>query len=338
MSRVVEGDAAFDDPVYVYIVDNVLASIKGEVEVLSRLPGVTAFPPYENPERLYYALSELFQNSARENKPVHAVAVIDVNSEEWAEMTRFGITRHHTVNGRISGIAFADRVLRSAEPKYERYSGIPILFMTNWVSDPLVRKEVQALVDRSDAPTRLAAKKENENNENKKGEFEKAITDLVEIARNIDLSSPLSDVTLASQQGAPDAGRMVVQGVRSRPFEPLVDAIVRYWRLPKDMKYTLLGVDPGDGERLSAALSGFKKPLTRDLIDRVECLEDIRLKLSAVFDDQPPGVSKQNVENDWLRSPVADLRHMTPLDLLSSGTMEDLLTVKGIVYRKCKIW
>jgi CheY-like chemotaxis protein len=336
-----EPDAS--ETVTVYFVDDGQDSIDEQYNIATELPEVETndHNRFDEPWQLYRKLSELYHDKIAAGEPFRAVVVMDVNAASWAEMEDFGLTREDTDGGHISGIAFAQRVLRAEnDEKYGQYAAIPIIFLTSWTEDRLVADRVQALVEQFNAPTRLVSKSEPD-------EYRTILTEVVDKVLKNDQrrtgnapEKPPADRFSASEVRilTRKTSKIETGTADTSPRERFIDALVRYWRLEPAMKFKMLGVDPADAARLTAALRGEEKPLTRDLHDRIACLDDIRVKLSDIFDGAPSRDAKRDMENNWLRAPVDDLKGMAAVQLIQSGTMEDLLTFKGLVYRKCNIW
>lgn len=100
--------------------------------------------------------------------------------------------------------------------------------------------------------------------------------------------------------------------------------LVEQWGLQRDDARILLGFDDTDGPRVEAVLSGIKELQGRDANDRIACLYHIRQTLNLLFQDL-------HVENQWLRESHDLLDGRSPMELLLSGPMEDLLLLREYV-------
>lgn len=100
--------------------------------------------------------------------------------------------------------------------------------------------------------------------------------------------------------------------------------LVELWRLETDAAVGLLGFDPMDADYAAAALGGPEQFRARDIRDRISHLFWIRKTLWSLFRDI-------ETENQWLREPHAMLDERSPLSLLVSGSMEDLLLAREYV-------
>ena len=100
--------------------------------------------------------------------------------------------------------------------------------------------------------------------------------------------------------------------------------LLDYWRLSRDDAVSILGFDPTDSDYVKDILNGMASLRGRDVRDRIAHLFHIWTTLSSLFQDR-------DVENDWLRESHALLDERSPLNLLLSGAMENLLLVKEYV-------
>lgn len=96
------------------------------------------------------------------------------------------------------------------------------------------------------------------------------------------------------------------------------------WHLSRYDAVFLLGFYPADNDFVQAVLAGTADLHSRDVRDRIAHLFHIRQTLSSLFRDL-------DVENEWLREPHTLLDEREPLELLLSGSMENLLLVKDYV-------
>ncbi len=112
----------------------------------------------------------------------------------------------------------------------------------------------------------------------------------------------------------------------SRPAGPiqLLHKILKTWRLQESDAALLLGLEPSDKDYAADVLAGRKVLKGRDAKDRLAYLVQMRMTLSAWFQNDA-------VENDWLREPQDMLDGKVPMELLLEGSMENLLLVKEYV-------
>ncbi len=96
------------------------------------------------------------------------------------------------------------------------------------------------------------------------------------------------------------------------------------WNLDSKCALVLLGLDSDDESLAEDLLTGLVALSGRDAKDRIVFLYEIRKYLSALFRDE-------KVENQWLREPHEMLGERTPMDLMLSGSRENLLLVKEYV-------
>lgn len=113
---------------------------------------------------------------------------------------------------------------------------------------------------------------------------------------------------------------------RSRLTGPiqLLNRILKSWRLDELDVIPLLGLEPSDKGYAEDLLAGREALKGRDAKDRLAYLIQMRMTLSAWFQDE-------TVENEWLREPQDLLDGKVPMDLLLEGSMENLLLVKEYV-------
>lgn len=104
----------------------------------------------------------------------------------------------------------------------------------------------------------------------------------------------------------------------------LLNKILNSWRLDELDAISLLGLEPSDKDYAEDVLAGRKALKGRDAKDRLAYLIQMRMTLSAWFQDEA-------VENEWLREPQDLLDGKVPMDLLLEGSMENLLLVKEYV-------
>jgi len=99
--------------------------------------------------------------------------------------------------------------------------------------------------------------------------------------------------------------------------------LIELWRLDSEDACKLLGYEPADIQHVDRVLSG-QLPISRDLKDRIANLLVIRKRLSGLFRDT-------DTENEWLRDKYVELGNKSPIELLLSGSMENLLLIKEFV-------
>ena len=100
--------------------------------------------------------------------------------------------------------------------------------------------------------------------------------------------------------------------------------LLKFWRLEVDDAVGLLGFDPADADHVATVLGGPERFRGQDVRDRISHLFRIRKTLWSLFRDL-------ETENQWLREPHSMLDEKSPLSLLVSGSMEDLLLVREYV-------
>lgn len=113
---------------------------------------------------------------------------------------------------------------------------------------------------------------------------------------------------------------------RSRVTGPIqfVLRLMEFWCLETADIVGLLGFDPADLDYVAAVLAGQEQFRGRDVRDRIAHLIWIRMTLWSLFQDL-------GTENSWLREPHALLDDASPLSLMLSGSMEDLLMTREYV-------
>lgn len=99
--------------------------------------------------------------------------------------------------------------------------------------------------------------------------------------------------------------------------------LLELWELNSEDKCKLLGYELADIQHVDQVLSG-QLPISRDLKDRITNLLVIRKRLSGLFRDT-------NTENEWLRERHVELGNKSPIELILSGSMENLLLIKEFV-------
>lgn len=100
--------------------------------------------------------------------------------------------------------------------------------------------------------------------------------------------------------------------------------LIELWRLEEEDACKLLGYELMEIKYVEDVLSGVSSLLGRDPKDRIANLFVIRKRLDGLFKDI-------DVENEWLREKHADLNNNSPLELLLSGSMENILLIKEFV-------
>lgn len=100
--------------------------------------------------------------------------------------------------------------------------------------------------------------------------------------------------------------------------------LIDFWRLEEEDACKLLGYELTEIKYVEDVLSGALPLLGRDPKDRIANLFVIRKRLDGLFKDI-------DVENEWLREKHADLNNNSPLELLLSGSMENILLIKEFV-------
>lgn len=100
--------------------------------------------------------------------------------------------------------------------------------------------------------------------------------------------------------------------------------LIELWRLEEEGACKLLGYELTEIKYVADVLSGVSPLLGRDPKDRIANLFVIRKRLAGLFNNI-------DVENEWLREKQADLNSKSPLDLLLSGSMENILLIKEFV-------
>lgn len=100
--------------------------------------------------------------------------------------------------------------------------------------------------------------------------------------------------------------------------------LIGLWRLEEEDACRLLGYELTEIKYVEDVLSGVLPLLGRDPKDRIANLFVIRKRLAGLFKDL-------DVENEWLREKQVALNNNSPLELLLSGSMENLLLIKEFV-------
>lgn len=104
--------------------------------------------------------------------------------------------------------------------------------------------------------------------------------------------------------------------------------LMELWRLNSENACKLLGYELADIKYVEQVLSGVLPLRGRDPKDRIANLVVIRKRLDGLFKDV-------DVENEWLREKHADIGNKSPMELLLSGSMENLLLIKQFVEFVC---
>lgn len=104
--------------------------------------------------------------------------------------------------------------------------------------------------------------------------------------------------------------------------------LMELWRLDVEDACKLLGYELADIKYVEQVLSGELPLRGRDPKDRIANLVVIRKRLDGLFKDV-------DVENEWLREKQTDIGNKSPMELLLSGSMENLLLVKQFVEFVC---
>ena len=100
--------------------------------------------------------------------------------------------------------------------------------------------------------------------------------------------------------------------------------LIELWNLDEETSAKFLGFD--HSRYVRHLFSGARSLRSRDEKDRVRYLFRIHEVLFSLFQDT-------NVECDWLREPRSELEEYSPMDLLSEGSMSNMLLVKQFVER-----
>jgi hypothetical protein len=100
--------------------------------------------------------------------------------------------------------------------------------------------------------------------------------------------------------------------------------LIELWGLEEKDACKLLGYELTEIKYVADVLSGVSPLLGRDIKDRIANLFVIRKRLAGLFNNI-------DVENEWLRGKQADLNSKSPLELLLSGSMENILLIKEFV-------
>ena len=104
--------------------------------------------------------------------------------------------------------------------------------------------------------------------------------------------------------------------------------LMELWHLDSEDACKLLGYELADIKYVEQVLSGELPLRGRDPKDRIANLVVIRKRLDGLFKDV-------DVENEWLREKQTDIGNKSPMELLLSGSMENLLLVKQFVEFVC---
>lgn len=104
--------------------------------------------------------------------------------------------------------------------------------------------------------------------------------------------------------------------------------LMEFWRLDIEDACKLLGYELTDIKYVEQVLSGELPLRGRDPKDRIANLVVIRKRLDGLF-------KNVDVENEWLREKQTDIGNKSPMELLLSGSMENLLLVKQFVEFVC---
>jgi hypothetical protein len=104
--------------------------------------------------------------------------------------------------------------------------------------------------------------------------------------------------------------------------------LMEFWRLDTDEACKLLGYELSDIDYVKQLLSGESPLRGHDLKDRIVNLLVIRKRLDGVF-------KNIDVENEWLHEKHDRIGNKSPMELLLSGSMENLLLVKQFVEFVC---
>lgn len=96
------------------------------------------------------------------------------------------------------------------------------------------------------------------------------------------------------------------------------------WELDKEQMCVLLGYESRDADYVDKILSGIIPLRGRDAEDRFVHLYRIRSIFASLFRDV-------TVEKQWLQEPQSELEGNTSLELISKGSMTDLLRLRQFV-------
>ena len=108
----------------------------------------------------------------------------------------------------------------------------------------------------------------------------------------------------------------------------VVLALLRDWELDEADAVGLLGLRESEAARVKAVLKGYEALNNQNAEDRIGYLFWIRGSLLSLFQDL-------DHENRWIRKTKRALGNASPLSLIKTGTMRDLLLVKEHVDRVC---
>lgn len=104
--------------------------------------------------------------------------------------------------------------------------------------------------------------------------------------------------------------------------------LMELWHLDSEDACKLLGYELADIKYVEQVLSGELPLRGCDPKDRIANLVVIRKRLDGLF-------KNVDVENEWLREKQVDIGNKSPMELLLSGSMENLLLVKQFVEFIC---
>ena len=116
------------------------------------------------------------------------------------------------------------------------------------------------------------------------------------------------------------------RGQPTRPAGPVqfVLKLLEHWRLERGHAVALLGFNQPDADYVHSVLEGRERLRGKDTRDRIVHLYGVRRSLWSLFRDL-------ETENSWLREPHEKLDGKSPMSLMLSGSMENLLAVKDYV-------
>lgn len=153
------------------------------------------------------------------------------------------------------------------------------------------------------------------------------------------VSLRLSDGSYATAHGSPQTARLPYEPVslistphhstealQTRLTGPIqfLRKLLEFWDLKTDEIVSMLGFDPPDTGYVTAVLNGFGQFRGRDVRDRIASLYSIRKTLWSLFRDL-------ETENAWLRETHTMLASRSPLELMLSGSMKELILAKEYV-------
>lgn len=146
-----------------------------------------------------------------------------------------------------------------------------------------------------------------------------------QILRREEVDAPAVPL-FVSMAREPEAGQEP-SSILTGPVQ-VVLALLRDWRLDKADAVGLLGARESEADRIRAVLKGYEPLNSQKAEDRIGFLFWIRGSLLSLFQDL-------DHENRWIRKTKRALGNDSPLSLIKSGKMEDLLRVKEYVDRVC---